>query len=148
MAAVEFALLFPAAVVLALGLIETGSMLHSWLAVNKAAQVGARFAATGQGVEQGDRLERIRETALRATSGIPRETVTVSVRSWPDLDANGDGVDSDPGAPCDLVEVAVACDHAPSIPVISAFLPESIRISGRERKRNEPWKPCRSPGNR
>ena len=138
-----FALVMPVLLVLILGLVEMGYIFSAQATVDKAAQVGARFAVTGQGSLDGNRLELIlsktHDVADTLSGG---EGVTVSVRSWDDINAQGEPREGDPGQPCDLVEVEVLYVYSPVTPVIGSLLPDSIVLWGRERRVNEPWMPC------
>ena len=141
--ALAFALVLPILLALTMGLIEMGYMFSAQATVDKAAQVGARFAVTGEGVVEGDRLglilSRTHDVADTLSGG---DGVNVSVRSWDDIGAQGDPRENDPGQPCDLVEVEVLYAYSPVTPVIGSFLPDTIVLRGRERMVNEPWMPC------
>ncbi|MCJ2164418.1 MULTISPECIES: TadE family protein [unclassified Pseudodesulfovibrio] len=141
-AAVEMALILPIMFVLVMAIIEGGNAYYSWLTVQKAAQIGARFAATGRGDEEGTRLSQIIATTEAGVAALKNGTIDISVRSWPDLTATGDGIDNDPGAPCQLAEVAVLYNYEPFTPLVSPLLPDTIPLRGYDRKVNEPWKPC------
>ncbi|WP_319542316.1 TadE family protein [uncultured Pseudodesulfovibrio sp.] len=141
-AAVEMALILPILFMLVMGIVEGGNAAYSWLTVQKAAQIGARFAATGRGYEEGTRLSQIITTTEAALTTLDINSYEINVRSWPDLGATGDGIDNDPGAPCQLAEVSVMYAYKPFTPIVSAILPESIPLYGYDRKVNEPWKPC------
>ena len=138
---VELALILPAVMALAMGVIETGNMFTAWLTVHKAAQTGTRFAATGQGEEEGTRLGLIIERTEDAADTL-NGPVTVSVRSWPNLDTSAPGVLDDPGDPCHPVEVSATYNYRPITPIVGDILPEAIPLTGRDRKINEPWQQC------
>jgi len=142
LAAVEMALVLPVMFLVIMAVIEGGSAFYSWLTVQKAAQVGARFAATGRGDEEGTRLAQIIAATEAGLSALNQDGIEVSVRSWPDLSAAGDGIDNDPGGPCQLAEVAVLYQYRPFTPLVAPLLPETIPLHGYDRKVNEPWKPC------
>jgi len=142
MAAVEMALILPILFMLIMGIIEGGNAAYSWLTVQKASQIGARFAATGRGDEEGTRLSQIITTTEAALTTLDNNSYEINVRSWPDLSATGDGIDNDPGAPCQLAEVSVRYSYKPFTPLVGAILPNSIPLYGYDRKVNEPWKPC------
>jgi len=141
MGTVEFALIAPSIFILFMGIIETGNMLSAWMTIQKAAQSGARFAATGIGDEEGNRLTLIKQETkewLEALGG----NKLIEVKSWPTLSATGDGATGNPGGPCQLVEVEVIYDYKPITPVLSAVFPDFVKLTGHDRKLNEPWKPC------
>jgi len=142
MATAEFALVAPLLFMLVMGIVEGGTAYYSWLTVQKAAQVGARFASTGRGDDDGTRLARIIAATEAGLSGLNQGTKEINVRSWPDLSAEGDGINNDPGAPCQLTEVSVTYNYKPFTPLISPILPDTIPLHGYDRKVNEPWKPC------
>lgn len=137
----EFALILPILVVLVMAIIEAGTMFSAWMTIQKAAQSGARYAATGIGDDGGDRVGLIvlqTEKWLESLNG-GKEIV---VKSWPTPEAAGDGVAGDAGPPCGLVEVSVTYGYEPITPVFEAMFPDDIELNGRDRKLNEPWKPC------
>ncbi len=142
MAAVEMALIIPILFIFSMALIEGGNAFYAWLTVQKAAQIGARYAATGRGAEEGTRLAEIIAATEAGLSTLNKGGAEISVRSWPDLSATGDGIDNDPGGPCQLAEVAVVYIYQPFTPLVAPLLPETIPLRGYDRKVNEPWKPC------
>ncbi|AMK12717.1 MAG: TadE/TadG family type IV pilus assembly protein [Pseudodesulfovibrio sp.] len=142
LAAVETALVLPILFILAMGVIEGGNAVYAWVTVQKAAQRGAHYAATGRGAETGTRLADIINTTQAGLTTLDPAKVIISVRSWPDLSATGDGIDNDAGAPCQLAEVAVLYNYEPFTPLVASLLPDSIPLRGYDRKVNEPWKPC------
>ena len=141
-AAVEMALIIPILFMLVMTIIEGGNGFYSWLTVQKAAQIGARFAATGRGDEEGTRLAQIITATEAGLTSLNQGSIEISVRSWPDLSAAGDGIDNDPGGPCQLAEVSVLYQYKPFTPLVAPLLPETIPLRGYDRKVNEPWKPC------
>ena len=70
--AVEFALLFPLFIMLAIGTISAGFAFHAWLNVTHGAQEASRFAATLSVASGGGTadswLEQVTERALAASS--------------------------------------------------------------------------------
>ena len=142
MTAIELAMILPILFTLIMGIFEGGNAYYSWLTVQKAAQIGAHFAATGRGDEEGTRLSQIITTTEAGLTTLKHGTVEINIRSWPDLSAVGDGIDGDPGAPCQLAEVAVLYNYKPFAPIVAALLPDTIPLEGYDRKINEPWKPC------
>lgn len=142
LAAVELALILPVLLLLIMAVIEGGNAVYAWVTVQKAAQMGARYAATGRGADTGTRLTGIIDTTQAGLTTLNQANVVISVRSWPDLSATGDGIDNDPGAPCQLAEVAVLYNYEPFTPLVAPLLPDSIPLRGYDRKVNEPWKPC------
>lgn len=141
--ALEFALVLPVLLAMAFGLVEFGNMIFISAAMDKAAQVGARAAVTGQGAQDGSRLALVtqaaRDVAEPAAGTMP---VTVLVRSWPGTDPAAGAVENSAGAPCAMVEVEVRCDYHPITPIVGDMLPDPIVLRGRGRMVNEPWLPC------
>ncbi len=144
LAAVEMALVLPAALLLIFGLIETGNLFFTWLTVQKAAEMGARFAATGQGEDEGTRVAQIQARSQALLVNLSGSGAEVSVRSWPTISATGSGVAGSAGEPCGIVEVGVSFLYRPVTPLLGDVLPESIPVHGSDRKVNEPWRPCPS----
>ena len=140
--AVETALVLPILFLIVMGLIEGSNAAYSWMTVQKAAQIGARFASTGRGSDDGSRLTQILDATKDSLVALDIASCEIKVRSWPDLSASGDGIDNDPGAPCQLAEVSVLYSYKPFTPLVGALLPETIPLYGSDRKVNEPWKPC------
>lgn len=145
MTSVEFGLLLPILFVLIMGLIETGNICYSWLTVQRAAQEGTRFAATGQGYEEGTRMMLIEQETNRLLSALNSGTKTITIRSWPTLDTTVPGQDGNAGEPCQIVEVEALYNYKPFTPLIAQLLPNVITLLGSDRKVNEPWYPCDSP---
>jgi Flp pilus assembly protein TadG len=143
-AALEAALVLPVLLMLVVGIMETASLMRVWLAVQKAAQAGARTAATGQGEETGDRIPRIEAAAEHFLADLPGGAAQVGVRSWPNTTASGAAQEGNPGEPCQMVEVEVTKTWTPATPLVAALLPAELPLSGADRKVNEPWKPCES----
>jgi Flp pilus assembly protein TadG len=142
MTTMEFALILPFLLAMVMVTIEAGTMFYSWLTIQKAAQSGARFAATGQGEDEGTRLSQIQEVTESWLENLENGATAISIRSWPDTAATGEGTADDAGNPCGLVEVTVSYGYHPFTPVIGAMLPEVVTLAGSDRKLNEPWRPC------
>ncbi|MBU1247361.1 MAG: pilus assembly protein [Proteobacteria bacterium] len=142
MVAVETALILPVLLVLALGTIETGNILHAWLTVHKAAQTGARFASTGQGDDDGSRLALIELQVGQVMDRLEGGAATVNVSSWAGNVASGEGAQDSAGPPCGLVEVEVVYDYHPITPLTGDLFPEVVVLAGSDRKIIEPYKPC------
>jgi hypothetical protein len=135
------ALVLPALLLVLMGIAEMGRMYMCYLTLQKACQVGTRFAVTGQGVIEGDRLTRIIGKATNLVATLPG-TVQVQVRSWPGTDVSGGGRQNNPGEPCDTVEVQALMAYSPAMPIVSGMLPGTINLTGADRKINEPWILC------
>lgn len=141
-AAVEFALILPAVLLLIMGTIEFGNMCYTWLTIQKAAQMGTRFATTGQGDDDGTRLSQIIAQTNIMLAKLHGGGSSIEVRSWPTISVSGSGNLNNPGQPCGVVEVSVAFQYEPIAPLVREFLPSTITLTGSDRKVNEPWKPC------
>lgn len=139
---VEFALTLPFIIILVMGMVEVGTMYFSWMTVQKAAQTGARFAATGIGEEEGTRMTQILQQTEDWMEALDKGGKVITVSSWPTTSATGEGVSGNAGGPCQLVEVAVVYSYHPFTPIVGSMFPDVIEISGQDRKINEPWKPC------
>jgi Flp pilus assembly protein TadG len=138
---VELALILPVLLLLLMGLAEMSRMYMCYLTIQKACQVGTRFAVTGQGVIEGNRLTRIIAQTSTLISTLPG-TVQIQVRSWPGTAVSGSGRLNNPGDPCDTVEVQAVLGYQPAMPLITPILPATINLTGADRKVNEPWLLC------
>jgi Flp pilus assembly protein TadG len=139
---VEIGLLLPVLLLCMLGTVECGNMFASWLTLQRAAQDGARFAATGQGDQEGNRLTRIVNLTKQEFASISSGPVTVTVRSWPGMNVAGSGRTGDPGRPCDTVEVQAQYTYALVTPLLKPVFSDSVVLTGAQRKLNEPWQVC------
>lgn len=141
---VEFAFIFPVLLALAMLLIEGGSMLQGWLTLQKSAQMAVRFATTGQGDEEGNRLALIMEEARKLESSLPgtAPSMQVDVCSRHEADIAASCAAGNPGAPCEMVEVETSFVYTPMTPLVASLLPSDLLITSRERGINEPWKVC------
>lgn len=142
MTAVEFALIAPIVIVLLLGFVECGNLFYSWLTTYKAAQTATRFAATGQGYEDGNRMALIEQQVSGVMSRLSGGATSITISSWPQGAFAGDGTSGDAGCPCGMVQVEVGYDYQPITPFLGDLLPSVIAIAGSDRKINEPWYRC------
>lgn len=138
----EFALVLPVLLAMVLCIVEVGNLYFASSTVRKAAQVGARYAVTGVGHDDGTRLGLIVEAAEAITASLPGAT-QVEVRAWDASDFSGEGRDGDPGCPCELMEVRVSHAYAPVTPIIGELIADGLTLTGSERMINEPWLPCK-----
>jgi len=138
----EFALIVPFIIVIFMGIVEFSTMFYSWMTLQKAAQSAARFAATGQGEEEGTRLSQIMQLTENWLENLNNGAKEITITSWPTVNAVGEGSDGSAGGPCGLVQVAVVYNYHPYTPLVSVMLPEVVELYGQDRKLNEPWKPC------
>lgn len=141
---IEFALILPIFVALSLAVIEGGNMFRSWLTLNKSAQMAARFAATGQGDEEGTRLALIVAEARKLETSLPGSSpiMQVDVCSRSGLDVTAPCVSGQAGGPCEMVEVNVSYAYSPATPLLGSLMSEVLTLSGSDRKINEPWRLC------
>src|SRR5581483_1203541 len=126
---VEFAMISPVIFTVFLGIMECGMMFHAWVAVQHAAELGARYAVTGQtSCSSGgtNRITCIQSEALKGTAKLPNGSgATVSVQSWtyPTYTTN---VPISAGNQCDAMEVKVVYNYqavTPVFRVIKATIP-------------------------
>ncbi len=113
----EFALILPLILAFAMAVIEGGVMFYSWLTIQKAAQSGARFAATGQGDDQGTRMSQILAVTQDWMEHLDKGDKTIVIKSWPNSLPSGEGTAGDAGGPCQMVEVAVTYSYHPFTPL-------------------------------
>lgn len=143
--ALEVAFILPVLLAMLFGLVEFGYNLFARSTVEKAAQVGARFAVTGEGFDTGNRVALIKDSARPLTqvlSGSTGTGVTIQVRSYPN-GTSGAATEDSGGDPCQTVEVQVDYRYAPLTPLVGSLLPPEITVTGRERMVNEPWAVCK-----
>lgn len=141
-ASLEFALIAPALLLVIMGLFEFSLISYSRLTIQKAAQMASRYGTTGQIQSGDDRRTRIIEIAESYLAYLPGGEAQVFVRSWKGLDTSGAGIENDPGGPCDTLEVSVRYQYRPAMPIVAQVLPQSLALTGADRRVNEPWQPC------
>jgi len=139
---VEAALIMLVLLAMGLGVVELGYMAFAQATVHKAAQVGARYAVTGLGEDDGTRVAAIEARAQDMAQTLDAGTLEVSVRTWPAMATGEDAVEDDAGGPCEMVEVEVRYAYAPFTPIVGPLFPDPMVVVGRQRMINEPWKPC------
>lgn len=141
---VEFAFILPVLLALAMLLIEGGSMLQGWLTLQKSSQMAVRFATTGQGDEEGNRLDLIMEEARKLESSLPGKSssMQVDVCSRAEADVSASCASGNPGGPCEMIEVSTSFVYTPITPLLASMFPSDLLITSRERGINEPWKVC------
>lgn len=150
-AAVEAAVLLPIMLVILWGGMEVGNIFSHWMTIQKAAQVATRFASTGQGELEGNRMTRILSTAQTALQGLPEGSVyTIVVSSWPGIQPLAVKT-GNAGNPCETVQVKIQYEYKPIIPwtfaeplfnLQSSPFQGTVNLMGEDRKINEPWQPC------
>jgi hypothetical protein len=140
--AVEFALIAPAFFLVFFGIFEMALLFESWVSVQHAAGMGARYAVTGRENCTGaaGRLGCIISEARNGVKHLPGgDSTRVDVSSWayPDYAVPQAG----PGRACDAVEVKVTYVHRLSTPLIARIIP-SLTLTGTQRFVNEPFAKC------
>lgn len=141
---VEFALILPLLVTLIFGIIEMGLLFNAWVSVQHAAELGARYAVTGQTACASGGSGRTGCIVSEARSGVASlsggNAATVTLTSW----AYPDYTSSTPnsaGNQCDAVEVRVRYVYHTSVPLIAAVF-NSVTLTGAQRFINEPFGLC------
>ena len=158
--AVEMALILPVVLVFLMGLIELGNIIKTQMTIQKAAEIGARFATSGVGISDNTQLAQIKAQVNSVLANLNSGTAVVSVCSWPNTNGNSwptmstDSacVNDNPGGPCDLVRVKVVFTYNPitafAVNAIGALalgksnIFSQIIMTASDRKVNEPWYPC------
>lgn len=152
-AMVEFALTILLFLILLLAVVEFGRMLQVWVTMQRAAQTGARFAATGQLSEDplvdpwdSARLAAVKAEVQQACKSLaigyggpdtPRYfNVSVYASDSPDLSQEF------PGGPNARVIVDVVYNYEPVTPFLQGFAPY-LRLTAHAEKINERF---RHPG--
>jgi len=145
----ETAIVLPILLLLIFGIVEVGNALSIWLMIQNAADVGARYASTGQGVIGGTQLADIVSATNQFLTNSRGQAGTVTVRSWPGTNPSGAGRLNNPGAACDTVEVQVGYTYntvTPIAPLMGLFnaagWAAQIPMNAYARRVNEPWQPC------
>jgi Flp pilus assembly protein TadG len=146
---VETAIVLPLLLLLIFGLIELGNALSVWLMVQNAADAGARYASTGQGVIGNTQLAGITNAVNQILVASRGQAGTVTVLSWPGTNPAGPGNLNNPGGPCDTVEVQVGYTYNAITPLAGLMglysakgWPAQITMNACTRRVNEPWQPC------
>ncbi|MFV0421278.1 TadE/TadG family type IV pilus assembly protein [Oleidesulfovibrio sp.] len=142
----ELALILPVLLLMVFGLIEFGYNLFARTTVDKAALIGARYAVTGQGYDDGTRYNSIVAEAKQLTevlTGSTAEAVTVTVSSIPAGADETALIEGDAGHPCDRVQVQVEYRYVPLTPLAGSLLGAEITVQALERMVNEPWVACK-----
>ena len=116
-AAVEFALVLPILLIVALGLVQVGLILRDQLVLVEAARAGAREASVT------DQEADIRGAVSRAASTLDAARVDVSV-----IREGGQG---------DPVTVRLNYDESPLIPLVGWLFPSTIHLGAGATMRQE-----------
>ncbi len=144
----EFALVLPILLVLIFSIIEGAGLFRAWVTVQHAAQVGARYAVTGQlydGEPGGGGLQR--ENAIVAKARNAAKPLPIDDGASPgdpryfDVDVRSSYSSPDPdelnaGAPQELVVVSVEYNYEALTPLMRAIIP-SVTLTGRSQMINE-----------
>jgi Flp pilus assembly protein TadG len=151
---VEFAFTSIIFFLLVFGIIDMARLFESWVAVQHAAREGARYAITGQTTCSGasGRDNCIEWVAKNATVGLTRggpdasdTDVAVTFQAWDYQSSSWTGpTNNETGKQCDQIQVTVTYRHDLMSPIIKAFAPSGIEISGIQRMTNEPYGVCTS----
>lgn len=142
---VEFAFISPIIFTILLGIMELAIMFHTWMAVQHSAELGARYAVTGQTTCSSggaNRITCIQSEAKKGMSPVKNGSgTTVSVQSWtyPTYTTN---VPNSAGNQCDAMEVKVEYDYQTITPVFKV-IKSTIRMTGKQRFINEPFFNCK-----
>jgi len=149
---VEFAFTSIIFFLLVFGIIDMARLFESWVAVQHASREAARYAITGQTTCVGatGRDNCIEWVAKNATRGLTRggpdatdANVAVTFRAWDYQTSSWTGpTDNKSGKQCDQIEVRVTYRHDLASPIIKAFAPSGINMSGIQRMTNEPYGVC------
>ncbi len=116
--AVEFALVLPILLIIALLFVQAVMVLHAQLVVTGAAREAAR-----RGVETASEAE-IRGVAMRASAGLSTDRLDITV-------------DAGPRVRGEWIKVGVAYEVPIVIPAIENLFPADIRVEGKASMRIE-----------
>jgi len=124
-ALVELALVLVALLGLIWTIVESARLMLAWVAVGRAAQAGARFAAVDQwSLPEEERLGAIRQAAVQAVPVLSLEPDQVAVYSSSSTTSDPNS----PGVPGDRVRVEVTYKHRVVMPLLSGV----VELHGRE----------------
>jgi Flp pilus assembly protein TadG len=130
--------------VLVFGIVEMALIFRAWVSVQHAAELGSRFAVTGNAACSSggvDRVSCIQSEAKIGTASLHNaNTVTVTVKSW-DYPSYTAVTNNSAGNSCDAVEVTVKYTYNVITPVISKLFP-SVTLTGSQRFISEPFIRC------
>ncbi|MBF0480413.1 MAG: pilus assembly protein [Desulfovibrionaceae bacterium] len=147
--AVETAVVLPLLLLLIFGVIEVGNAMSTWLMIQNAADTGARYAATGQGVIGGTQMTGIVNSVNQILVASRGQAGVVTVRSWAGTNPAGAGRLNNPGLACDTVEIQVGYTYNTITPIASMMglfgsngWGAQIPMNAYARRVNEPWQPC------
>ncbi len=115
---VEFALVLPILLIVALLFVQSVMVLHAQLVVTGAAREAAR-----RGVETASEAE-IRGVAMRSAAGLSSEGLEINVESGPRIRG-------------EWIKVGVVYEVPLVIPVIANLFPDHIRVEGKASMRIE-----------
>ncbi|MER3420476.1 MAG: hypothetical protein C4290_08105 [Chloroflexota bacterium] len=141
---VELAIITPVLFLLLFGIVELGRLMNAWVAVQHAAELGARYAVTGREMCSSGGSGRLSCVASEARLGLAHlpdgATAPVNVRSWayPSYTVM---TPNSAGQPCDAVEVEVQYTVRLVAPLIAALVPQ-VTLTGSQRFLNEPFGRC------
>jgi hypothetical protein len=144
LALVEMAIITPALFLLLFGIVELGRLMNAWVSVQHAAELGARYAVTGQQTCSSGGSDRLSCIVSEARAGLVHlpggNAAPVTVRSWayPNYTVM---TPNSAGQPCDAVEVQVQYTVTLIAPFIAALVPQ-VTLTGSQRFLNEPFGRC------
>lgn len=110
-ALVEFALMLPMLLLLVVGVMEFGLIIHKYMVVAEAAREGARSAAVGGS------NAAVTSVVQTAATQIPADQLTISIS--PEIRVRGNGVTVTVGTPVQAITN-----------IISPFFPSGFTIQG------------------
>ncbi len=143
-AAIEFALLAPAFILLLFGALEVMMIMFTLSLAEGGLREAARFGVTGQEVDPDERQNKILQIVGNHTHGlIEISDANVTMTVYPDFTGDDGGVEGTPGAGAanDVVFYRLNYEWQYMTPVFAVFagMGNSLPLSATVAVRNEPY---------
>ena len=143
-AAVEFALIAPAFILLLFGALEVMMIMFTLSLAEGGLREAARFGVTGQELDQVERQKKILRIVEDHTHGlIEVSEANVTMTIYPDFTGDDTGIEGTPGAGAsnDVVFYQLNYEWEYMTPVFAVFagLGNSLEMSATVAVRNEPY---------
>lgn len=133
---IEAALITPMLILLSVGVMEFGSMMYVFLALQNGVSQATRYAITGNSLGTSSRVDSVKTVMRQAT---PTLTIPDSAFTFSHLPEGGSAFVAGVGAPGEVEKVTVAYSWAFFTPMMRPFFPSGrITIRVDSTMKNEP----------